>query len=101
MLFRSLTIQLVLSLMIVTALLMPSVTKVGTLSSVIKHARSFNRSVAQPGSASALGAEGRWFESSYSDQYAGIAQTVEQLICNHQVVGSIPAASTINMKGKL
>ena len=60
-----------------------------------------HRGIAQSGSASALGAEGRWFESSISDQYAGIAQTVEQLICNHQVVGSIPAASTINMKGKL
>ena len=80
---------------------MPSVKKDGIPSSVIKHVKSFNRGVAQSGSASALGAEGRWFESSISDQYAGIAQTVEQLICNHQVVGSIPAASTINMKGKL
>jgi hypothetical protein len=26
---------------------------------------------------------------------AGLAQLVEQLICNHQVAGSIPAAGTI------
>ena len=30
----------------------------------------FYPSVAQPGSASGLGPEGRWFESSYSDQFA-------------------------------
>jgi hypothetical protein len=30
----------------------------------------FYPSVAQSGSASALGAEGRWFESSHSDQYS-------------------------------
>ena len=77
------------------------VQKVGIPSSAISLVKSSNRRLAQSGSASALGAEGRWFESSISDQYAGIAQTVEQLICNHQVVGSIPAASTINMKGKL
>jgi hypothetical protein len=28
-------------------------------------------------------------------EFAGIAQLVEQLICNHQVAGSIPAAGTI------
>ena len=77
------------------------VQKAGIPSSAISLVKSSNRRLAQSGSASALGAEGRWFESSISDQYAGIAQTVEQLICNHQVVGSIPAASTINMKGKL
>ena len=53
------------------------------------------RSVAQSGSASALGAEGQKFESSHSDQeFASVAQMVEQLICNHQVVGSIPTAGT-------
>ena len=60
-----------------------------------------NRGVAQPGRVLALGARCRRFKSCYPDHFAGIAQTVEQLICNHQVVGSIPAASTINMKGKL
>ncbi len=29
------------------------------------------------------------------DQYAGVAQLVEQLICNQQVTGSTPAASSI------
>ena len=54
-----------------------------------------SRSVAQPGSASALGAEGQKFESSHSDQeFASVAQMVEQLICNHQVVGSTPTAGT-------
>tara|TARA_B100001175_G_C19434988_1_gene603126 strand:+ start:491 stop:931 length:441 start_codon:yes stop_codon:yes gene_type:complete len=53
------------------------------------------RSVAQPGSASALGAEGRRFESYRSDQNARVAQPAEQLICNHQVEGSIPSSGTI------
>ena len=53
------------------------------------------RSVAQPGSASALGAEGQRFKSSRSDQNARVAQTAEQLICNHQVEGSIPSSGTI------
>ncbi len=34
------------------------------------HRIQFYPSVAQPGSASGLGPEGRWFESSYSDQFA-------------------------------
>jgi hypothetical protein len=29
---------------------------------------------------------------------AGLAQLVEQLICNHQVLGSIPGAGTIENK---
>ena len=33
-------------------------------------------SVAQPGSASALGAEGRWFKSSFSDQFPFIGLEV-------------------------
>ena len=37
-----------------------------------------SRNIAQSGSASALGAEGRKFESCYSDHYAGIAQLVER-----------------------
>ena len=52
------------------------------------------RSVAQPGSASALGAEGQRFKSSRSDQNARVAQTAEQLICNHQVGSSSPPAGT-------
>ena len=56
---------------------------------------SANRSVAQPGSASALGAEGQRFKSSHSDQNARVAQSVEQLICNQKVEGSIPSSGTI------
>ena len=37
----------------------------------------------------------RWFESSHADQFAGIAQMVEQLICNHQVPSSILGVGTI------
>ena len=54
-----------------------------------------NRSVAQPGSASALGAEGQRFKSFHSDQNAGIAQLVERGTCNSQVVGSTPTSGTI------
>ena len=54
-----------------------------------------NRSVAQPGSASALGAEGQRFKSFHSDQNAGIAQLVERFTCNDQVVGSTPTSGTI------
>ena len=53
------------------------------------------RSVAQPGSASALGAEGQRFKSFHSDQKARVAQSVEQFTCNDQVVGSIPTSGTI------
>ena len=56
-----------------------------------------SRDVAQFGSASGLGPEGRRFESCHPDQhhnYAGIAQLVEQLICNQQVVGSSPITSS-------
>ena len=35
-----------------------------------------------------------WFESS-SPLYSGVAQMVEQLICNHQVVGSNPTAGPV------
>ncbi len=89
-----------------------------------------NRDVAQFGSASGLGPEGRRFESChpdqiskkweyssagrasalqagchrfepcYSHQYAGVAQLVEQLICNQQVAGSSPITSS-NKQGKL
>lgn len=34
----------------------------------------------------------------YNPAGAGIAQLVEQLICNHQVAGSIPAAGTIPLR---
>ena len=36
----------------------------------------------------------RRFESYHTDQFAGIAQMVEQLICNHQVPSSILGAGT-------
>ena len=82
------------------------------------------RDVAQFGSASGLGPEGRRFESCHPDQsrikrefssagrasalqagchrfepcnshqYAGVAQLVEQLICNQQVAGSSPITSS-------
>ena len=88
-----------------------------------------NRDVAQLGSASGLGPEGRRFESCHPDQkflfhkiweyssagiasalqagchrfepcyshhYAGVAQLVEQLICNQQVAGSSPITSSKN-----
>ena len=32
--------------------------------------------------------------AAYNSGQAGIAQLVEQLICNHQVVGSTPTAGT-------
>ena len=50
------------------------------------------RKVAQLGSASALGAEGRRFESCLSD-YATLAQLAEQSFCKAQVAGSIPVSS--------
>jgi hypothetical protein len=38
-----------------------------------KTLESVGRGVAQPGSASALGAEGRWFESSLPDQFIDLS----------------------------
>lgn len=38
---------------------------------------------------------------SRSPAFAGVAQLAEQLICNHQVAGSIPAASTFYIKGEI
>ncbi len=89
---------------------------------------SGNRDVAQLGSASGLGPEGRRFESCHPDHnfgslaqlgerlpykqdvtgsspvtptiHAGVAQLVEQLICNQQVAGSSPITSS-NKQGKL
>ena len=37
----------------------------------------------------------------FSFDQAGLAQLVEQLICNHQVAGSIPAAGTISPSAEL
>ncbi len=37
---------------------------------------------------------------SRSPAFAGVAQLAEQLICNHQVAGSIPAASTFYFERK-
>ena len=51
--------------------------------------------VAQSGSASALGAEGRGFKSLHTDQNAAIAQLVEQLPCKQQVGSSSLSGSTI------
>ena len=47
------------------------------------------RGVAQLGSASALGAEGRWFESSHPD-HAAVVQLVEQQPSKLPVAGSSP-----------
>ena len=47
------------------------------------------------GRAGALQASGQEFDSLHLHQkFASVAQKVEQLICNHQVVGSIPTAGT-------
>jgi hypothetical protein len=52
-------------------------------------AHHYCRGVAQPGSASALGAEGHRFKSYHPDHLnATVAQLAEQLICNQQVVSS-------------
>ena len=52
--------------------------------------------IAQLARASAFQAEGCGFETRFPLQkYAGIAQLVEQLICNQQVAGSSPVASSI------
>ena len=59
--------------------------------------RSF-RDVAQPGSASALGAEGRRFESCHPDHYGAIAQLGERLAGSQEVRGSIPLSSTIRLE---
>ena len=57
-----------------------------------------NRGIAQPGSASALGAEGRRFKSCCPDHFYGaIAQLGERLAGSQKVVGSIPAGSTFNI----
>ena len=54
-----------------------------------------SREFSSAGRASALQAEGHRFEPCNSHQrYAGIAQLVEQLICNQQVVGSSPITSS-------
>ena len=57
------------------------------------------RGLAQFGSALGLGPRGRGFKSLNPDQFkcicAGVAQLVEQLICNQQVAGSSPIASSI------
>ncbi len=56
------------------------------------------RDVAQSGSASALGAEGRRFKSCHPDHFYGaIAQLGERLAGSQKVVGSIPAGSTFNI----
>ena len=53
-------------------------------------------SIAQSGSASGLGPEGREFESLYSDQVLFQSSTaVVQLTVNQLVVGSIPATGAI------
>ena len=59
-------------------------------------ARHFIRSIAQLGSAPALGAGGRGFKSRCSDQTSGgIAQLGEHLPCKQGVVGSNPVTSTM------
>ena len=61
----------------------------GNLSSILGGA---TRVVVQFGSIPALGAGGRRFKSYLPD--ARVAQLVEQLICNQQVGGSSPFASS-------
>ena len=66
----------------------------------------FYRDVAQPGSVLRSGRRGRWFESSHPDtenylfaitnSIATLAQLVEQLIRNEQVVGSSPISGSQN-----
>ena len=54
------------------------------------------RGIAQPGSASALGAEGRWFESSYPD-HGSLAELVDALALGASVLrrpGSSPRGPT-------
>ena len=53
-----------------------------------------NRGVAQLGSASALGAEGRWFESSHPD-HAAVVQLVEHQPSKLTVAGSSPVCRSI------
>ena len=58
------------------------------------------RDVAQLGSASGLGPEGRRFESCHLDHFdGGLAQLGEHLPCTQGVVGSSPITSTINFGG--
>ena len=52
------------------------------------------REFSSAGRASALQAEGHRFEPCNSHHNAGVAQLVEQLICNQQVVGSSPITSS-------
>ncbi len=65
----------------------------------------YKRDVAQPGSALAWGARGRWFKSSHPDQKSGeatVAQSVEQRIRNARVGGSSPFSGSENaMKTKV
>ena len=64
------------------------------------------RAHSSAGRAPALQAGGHRFEpycahhtSRVDEEYAGIAQLVEQLICNQQVGGSSPSASSMNNGG--
>ncbi len=59
--------------------------------------RYYYRDVAQLGSASGLGPEGRRFKSCHPDQFifrGVIAQLGERLLCTQEVRGSIPLDST-------
>ena len=58
------------------------------------------RGIAQSGSASALGAEGRRFKSCCPDHFfhGAIAQLGEHLTGSQKVGGSIPPGSTFNMR---
>lgn len=52
--------------------------------------RHINRGLAQFGSASDLGSEGRVFKSHNPDQFGSVAQRLEPCAHNTLVVGSIP-----------
>ena len=58
---------------------------------------SRGRAVAQFGSASALGAEGRGFESRRPDQYAAVVQLVEHQPSKLTVAGSSPVGRSIDI----
>ncbi len=87
------------------SLLLRHKTGFGGRVSIIQPVR-FYRDVAQPGSVLRSGRRGRWFESSHPDNInclfaitnsiATLAQLVEQLIRNEQVVGSSPISGSQN-----
>ena len=60
--------------------------------------RGATRGIAQSGSAPALGAGCREFESPYPDHFWVVSSVVEQLAFNQLVVGSTPTRPTIKQR---